>query len=84
LWFRGELVLRFQRPAPVLEMVLKAFQRCRWSSRIADPVHRTFNKASHRRLRAVIQRLNAAQRHQRLLRFGGDGSGEAVCWEPRA
>jgi hypothetical protein len=83
LRFRGQLVFRLVRPAPLLEKVLDAFQRCGWLPLITDPLHPTFSKASHRRLRGVTRRLNDAQRHHWLLRFGGDGSGERIRWEPR-
>jgi hypothetical protein len=79
LWFRNRLVKCFRQPAPNQEAILQAFQEEGWPHRIDDPLSPNGKVKPKVRLHDTVKFLN----HQatRLLRFRGDGTGEAVCWE---
>src|SRR5262249_56888891 len=81
LMFRGQLVKQFKVPAANQEIVLVAFEEESWPARIDDPLPLVPALEPKRRLHDTINSLNPHQRAP-LLRFFGDGSGEAVCWEP--
>lgn len=81
LRFRDRLIKQFKVPAPNQEVVLVAFQEEGWAVRIDDPLPMAAAIDPKRRLHDTINSLNRNQRVP-LLRFYGDGSGEAVCWEP--
>jgi hypothetical protein len=83
LTFANHLVKQFKVPAPNQEMILAAFQEESWPARIDDPLPLHAAIDPKRRLHDTINSLNRNQR-QPLLRFLGDGSGEAVRWEPVA
>jgi hypothetical protein len=79
------LVKRFQRPAPVQEAILAAFEEEGWPPRIDDPLFRVVGRDPKRHLRGAIESLNQ-NHHAPLIHFFGDGTGEGVCWTfiPRA
>lgn len=78
----GERVVkRFRQPSPNQEAVLSAFQQEDWPPRIDDPLPFSIDQDAKRRLNRTIERLNKHQRSS-LIRFYGDGTGRAVCWEP--
>ncbi len=83
LRFDGSVVKRFQVPAENQELVLSAFQEEGWPNAIDDPLPPADGIAMKERLKFTIRRLNAAQTERRM-HFFGDGTGEAVCWEPSA
>ena len=74
------LVKHFRTPAPNQELVLSAFEEQDWPAQIDDPLPPARGGNAKLRLRDVISKLN---RHQRamLIRFRGDGRGQAVRWE---
>jgi hypothetical protein len=74
------IVKRFRSHADNQELVLAAFQEQDWARLINDPIPPMAGLNSKRRLRDTIARLNR-QQLARLLRFHGDGSGQAVSWE---
>jgi hypothetical protein len=77
----GHIVVKcFRRAAPNQELVLSSFQEQDWPRRILDPIPPKPELDSKRRLRNVILRLNNG-RFDPLLRFHGDGTGQAVYWE---
>jgi hypothetical protein len=76
----GQVVKQFKVPAPNQEMILTVFEEEHWPPRIDDPLPSHPEMDAKRRLHDTINSLNRNQRC-RLLRFVGDGSGEAVCWE---
>jgi hypothetical protein len=80
LWFANMLVKRFSARAENQELVLQAFQEQCWTRRIHDPIPPRAGLDSKRRLHDTITRLNRGQRTP-LLRFHGDGSGQAVYWD---
>lgn len=71
---------RFSKPSPNQELILASFQEQGWPRRVMDPLRVHPDIEPKERLRATVRSLN--QRHEQLiLRFHGDGSGEAICWE---
>jgi hypothetical protein len=79
LWFGTHLVKQFKVPAPNQELILAAFDEENWPSRIDDPLPAHPAIDSKRRLHDTINSLNRNQKIM-LLRFQGDGTGEAICW----
>lgn len=82
LRFDSRVVKQFKVPAPNQEVILVTFQEEGWAVRIDDPLPAVPAIDPRRRLHDTINSLNRNQRAH-LVRFYGDGSGEAVCWEPR-
>jgi len=80
LWLGRCLVKQFKVPAPNQEIILAAFAEEAWPVRIDDPLPLHAAIDPRRRLHDTINSLN---RHQKapLIRFQGDGSGQAICWE---
>lgn len=79
LTFQGKVVKHFRWPAPNQEIVIAAFDELGWPSQIDDPLPKT-NVCPKRRLHDTIKCLNRNQLTQ-LIRFRGDGTGEAAKWE---
>ena len=77
LWFRGRLVKRIRRRADNMVALLQAFQTKHWPGRSSDPLPDVPGINSKERLHNLIKKLN---RGQRLIHFGGDGTGTAVLW----
>ncbi len=61
--------------------MLSAFEEEGWPPTIDDPLPPVAGMDAKRRLHDTINRLNRNQKH-RLIRFGGNGRGRAVCWAP--
>jgi hypothetical protein len=83
LFFGGQLVKRFRWQAVNQEAILSAFQEEGWPTRIDDPLTPSQEIVAKRRLSDTIKCLNRGRANP-LLRFGGDGTGEGVIWEPLA
>jgi hypothetical protein len=84
LSFAGCVVKQFRLPARNQEAVLSAFEGEGWPPLIDDPLpFLPGRQRSKQRLHWTIRYLNANHAH-RLLRFRGNGTGEAVLWEPIA
>jgi hypothetical protein len=81
LSWRGEVVKHFRVPAANQELVLSAFQEEGWPASIYDPLQPAPGIDAKRRLHDTINRLNRNQR-RRLLRFFGNGNGQAIRWAP--
>jgi hypothetical protein len=79
LWWQDILVKEFHGPAPNQELVLEAFQEQKWPARMDDPLPQSPRIDPKVRLHDKIKMLNRHHRH-RVLRFGGDGSGQGVRW----
>jgi hypothetical protein len=79
LWFGPHLVKQFKVPAPNQELILAAFDEEKWPSRIDDPLFMDPDIEPKRRLHDTINSLNRNQKIA-LLRFQGDGTGKAICW----
>ncbi len=77
------MVKRFRLPADNQEAVLSAFQEEGWPSSVDDPLPPVQEIDPRERLKFTIRRLNAGQKEGRL-RFFGNGTGQAVGWEPLA
>lgn len=77
----GALIKEFKVHSPNQETVLAAFQEEGWPPRIDDPLPPHPEIDPKRRLHDTIKSLNRNQK-SRLIQFMGDGSGEAVRWEP--
>lgn len=75
----GHMVKQFKWIAANQEMILSAFEEEGWPIRIDDPLPPRPEQDSKRRLHDTIKCLNRNQR-QRLIHFGGDGTGEGVVW----
>ena len=81
LLFKGCVVKRFRLPASNQEAVLAAFEVEGWPTSIDDPLPFLPKHRPKERLHATIRCLNA-NHENRLIRFRGNGTGEAVLWEP--
>jgi hypothetical protein len=81
LSFNGQLVKRFRTPAPNQFIILEAFESSAWPARIDDPLPAKTDQCPKRRLHDAIKCLNRHQSHA-SLRFGGDGSGCGILWDP--
>ncbi len=79
LRFRGELIKRYRVPAENQEMILSVFQEEGWPSVITDPLPPLVGNNQKHRLQATIKSLNRNQL-ARLVRFYGNGNGEAILW----
>ncbi len=75
----GVILKHFRRAAPNQERLLQAFEEDGWPHEIDDPLPRTNGVLPGERLRETIKRLNRSVA-PRLIRFGGDGSGQRVVW----
>lgn len=83
LWWKGQLVLKFKRPAPLMDSLLRKFQRLKWPVDIRDPLpplDPKKRKKSHQRLHDLIKRMNRLLKGKGL-RFHGNGYGDGVSWE---
>jgi hypothetical protein len=80
LWAGGRLVKRFTRPAPLLELLLAAFQELGWPRVLDDPLPGAGGMDPKERLHDAVKRLNACQRPL-VVRFRGDGTGQRGRWE---
>lgn len=77
----GRLVLReFRQPAPNQRLVMEAFQEQGWVQEIDDPLPPKPWVDAKLRLHDTICSLNRYLR-PRLLRFRGNGTGQAIRWE---
>ena len=76
----GQTVKRFRVPAPNQEAILSAFEEEGWPQRVYDPLPPNGETDPKYRLHETIKALNG-HRLARIIRFGGDGTGEGVYWE---
>jgi hypothetical protein len=74
------LVKQYKLKSPNQESILAAFEEEDWPPRVDDPLVPHPESEPKERLRNTIKSLNRKQVH-RLIRFMGDGTGEAVRWE---
>ncbi len=81
LSFDGRVVKQFRLPAKNQELLLSAFEEEGWPRSIDDPLPYVAGRSPKARLHVTIRSLNANQAN-RLLHFRGNGTGEAVLWEP--
>lgn len=79
LYVGARIVKRFRVPAVLQERILNAFQEEGWPTHVYDPLSPNGDKCTKRRLHDTIKALNRHHRC-RLLRFIGNGNGEAVGW----
>jgi len=80
LWLADELVKRFTRPAPNLELILSGFQELDWPQQMDDPLPPLSAVDQKERLHDSIKRLNRCQLPAQI-KFRGDGSGCGIRWE---
>ena len=80
LWLGVHLVKRFRLPSVNQERILAAFEEQGWPPSIDDPLPGDPELNSRTRLHTTLQSLNRRQ-SQRLLHFGGDGTGQRVLWD---
>jgi hypothetical protein len=81
LMMGDRLVKQFRVPSPNQETILLAFQEEGWPPCIGDPLPLPAQQRPPMRLHDTIKSLNAKQEN-RLIRFRGNGTGQAVLWEP--
>jgi hypothetical protein len=74
------LVKKFRVPAGNQELVLSAFEEEGWPEVIDDPLPIKPEIVPKQRLNGVIIRLNGSHLVP-LLRFHGNGNGEAIGWQ---
>ncbi|MFO1063090.1 MAG: hypothetical protein U0892_04355 [Pirellulales bacterium] len=79
LEYRGSPVKSFRCPAQNQEAILCAFEEEGWPNRISDPLPPVDELNTKQRLHDAIRSLNRNQAN-RLIRFGGDGTGEGIVW----
>lgn len=72
-------VKQFRLRAVNQETILAAFQEEGWPERIDDPLPPKQELDPKRRLHDTIKYLNRRQ-EARLIKFGGDGTGQGVVW----
>lgn len=77
----GNLVVkRFKHKSRNQEAILATFQEDGWPYKVYDPLSPIEDCDPKRRLNDTIKGLNHHQENS-LIRFRGDGTGEAVIWE---
>lgn len=74
-----QLLKRFTRPAPMLDIILSSFQELDWPLRLDDPIPPTPGIVSAERLRDTVRRLNRCQ-NPHAVRFSSDGLGLGLRW----
>ena len=79
LFLGATLVKAFRQPARNQEAVLAAFEESGWPGRIDDLLPHRDNTPAKERVHFTIRCLNACHQ-RRVLRFFGNGTGEAICW----
>lgn len=79
LYVGARIVKRYRVPAVLQERILNAFQEEGWPTHVYDPLSPNGDKSTKRRLHDTIKALNRHHRC-RLIRFIGNGNGEAVGW----
>jgi hypothetical protein len=79
LWYDGRLVRRFLRPARNLLTILLEFEGRGWPARMPNPLPPADGIEAKEQLHDALKKLN---RGQRMLHFGGDGTGLGVTWRP--
>jgi len=82
LWLGDILIKRLEKPCPLQELILDAFQEEHWRAAIDDPLSPRAGLDSKQRLRDAIRRLNCCQINK-LLRFRSNGKGTGIRWELR-
>lgn len=75
----GQVLKRFRRPAPILELVLASFQEMGWPAHLDDPMSPVHEIVPEERLRDTVRRLNACQEPHRIC-FESDGLGAGIRW----
>jgi hypothetical protein len=80
LSFDGYVVKQFRLPAGNQEAVLAAFEDEGWPPSVDDPLPFLPRRQAKERLHVTIRHLNTHHANQ-LVRFRGNGTGEAVLWE---
>ena len=81
LWLGAILIKAFRRRAPMVELILTAFQEEDWTERIDEPLVPLCNGNNEpNRLRNQVQALNRRM-DQKLIRFLLDGTGQGICWQ---
>lgn len=83
LWLGIVLIKRFRRPAPVVELILAAFEEEGWPPHIDDPLAPRPDRREKDRLRQAVHALNRRLTDRQLI-FETDGHGLGVCWSVRA
>ncbi len=76
----GLVVKRFKHKSRNQEAILATFQEDGWPYKVYDPLSPIADCDPKRRLNDTIKGLNHHQENS-LIRFRGDGTGEAVVWE---
>jgi hypothetical protein len=77
----GDLIVkRFKHKSRNQEAILATFQEDGWPYKVYDPLSPILDCDPKRRLNDTIKGLNHHQENS-LIRFRGDGTGEAVIWE---
>jgi hypothetical protein len=79
LHFGPHLVKVFKQPAPVQDLVFRAFEEDGWAARIDSPLTPGPDQDPKEHLSDTVEHLNRA-RKQRFIQFGGDGCEEGIVW----
>ena len=83
LFFAGQLVKDFKRPAPNQRRLLGEFQRLEWPDQVRNPFlrDRISVDSAVETLRNAAEALNDDHLTERLLRFGTRDNGSYVYWK---
>jgi hypothetical protein len=77
---RGHIVKHYRVPAPAQELILVSLHEQDWPDYIDDPLPPIPGIDPRTRLHDTLKRLNRNQVN-RVLRFGGDGTGKRLTWQ---
>jgi hypothetical protein len=80
LVFDCQVIRQYRWPATNQELILNIFEEAGWPPRVDDPLPCEDELEPKQRLRDTIRNLNAHHLH-RVIRFCGDGTGQAICWK---
>jgi hypothetical protein len=78
LLFKGQVVKRFSRLAPNMEVILDAFEKQKWKQWIRNPFPKVAGTDREQLLRDTIKNINR-RLNNRLIVFRGNGTG--VLWQ---
>ena len=76
LFFGGEVVKAFKKPAPNQEPIILAFEEEGWPPKIYSPLRPNPEQDPKVMLNRTVQDLNRSLDRQDLIRFGLDHTGE--------
>ncbi len=80
LYVGTEVIKELKKISPNQEPIWCAFEEEEWPPRIDDPIPPKTGIVAKRRLHQTIWSLNNGLDNDKVIRFGGDGTGEGLKW----